>query len=83
MYQAGMVAPVVLAKGQDLTAERIKSVARENQIPIIENKPLARALYESVEVGGSVPHELYKAVAEILAHVYKLKNRKVPRSAAA
>ena len=82
MYQAGMVAPVVLAKGQDLTAERIKSVARENNIPIVENKPLARALYESVEVGGSVPHELYKAVAEILAHVYKLKNKKVARSAA-
>lgn len=82
MYQTGMVAPVVLAKGQDLTAERIKSVARENKIPIIENKPLARALYESVEVGGSVPHELYKAVAEILAHVYKLKNKNVSRAAA-
>ena len=82
MYQTGMVAPVVLAKGQDLTAERIKSVARENNIPIIENKPLARALYEAVEVGGSVPHELYKAVAEILAHVYKLKNRKISRAAA-
>ena len=83
MYQAGMVAPVVLAKGQDLVAERIKESARENNIPIIENKPLARALYESVEVGGSVPHELYKAVAEILAHVYKLKNRKIRPSAAA
>lgn len=82
MYQTGMVAPVVLAKGQDLTAERIKSVARESDIPIIENKPLARALYESVEVGGSVPQELYKAVAEILAHVYKLKHKNVSRAAA-
>ena len=83
MYQAGMVAPVVLAKGQDIVAQRIKDVARENQIPIIENKPLARALYETVEIGGTVPHELYKAVAEILAHVYKLKNKKVRPATAA
>ena len=83
MYQPGMVAPVVLAKGADLVAQRIKDAARENQIPIIENKPLARALYESVEVGGSVPQELYKAVAEILAHVYKLKNKNISRAKAA
>ena len=83
MYQAGMVAPIVLAKGQDLVAEKIKASARENKIPIIENKPLARALYESVEVGGSVPQELYKAVAEILAHVYKLKHKNVVPSRAA
>ena len=84
MYQAGMVAPVVLAKGQDLVAERIKKIARENRITIVENKPLARALYESVEVGGSVPHELYQAVAELLAYVYRLKKKKFrPSSAAA
>ena len=82
-YQTGMVAPVVLAKGQDLVAQRIKEVAKEHKIAIIENKPLARALYESVEIGGTVPHELYKAVAEVLAHVYKLKNKKIPRSNAA
>ena len=82
-YQTGMVAPVVLAKGQDLVAQRIKEVAKENRIPIVENKPLARALYEAVEVGGSVPHELYKAVAEVLAHVYKLKNKNVRSNAAA
>ena len=82
-YQTGMVAPVVLAKGQDLVAKRIKEVAKEHKIAIIENKPLARALYESVEIGGTVPHELYKAVAEVLAHVYKLKNKKIPRSNAA
>lgn len=75
MYQAGMVAPVVLAKGQDLVAEKIKAVARENRITIVENKPLARALYETVEVGGSVPQELYKAVAELLAYVYRLKKK--------
>ena len=84
MYEAGMVAPVVLAKGQDLVAERIKTIARENRITIVENKPLARALYESVEVGGSVPQELYKAVAELLAYVYKLKKKTFrPSSAAA
>ena len=84
MYQAGMVAPVVLAKGQDLVAEKIKTIARENQITIVENKPLARALYETVEVGGSVPQELYKAVAELLAYVYKLKKKKFrPSNAAA
>ena len=83
MYQQGMVAPIVLAKGADLVAQRIKDAARENNIPIIENKPLARALFETVEVGGSVPQELYKAVAEILAYVYKLKNKKIHRSNAA
>lgn len=81
MYQSGMVAPLVVAKGQDLVAERIKAIARENRITIVENKPLARALYESVEVGGSVPQELYQAVAELLAYVYKLKNKKINRAA--
>lgn len=81
MYQAGMVAPLVVAKGQDLVAERIKNIARENRVTIVENKPLARALYESVEIGGSVPHELYQAVAELLAYVYKLKNKKINRAA--
>lgn len=84
MYQPGMVSPVVLAKGQDLVAERIKNIARENRIMIVENKPLARALYEAVEVGETVPQELYKAVAEVLAYVYKLKNKKIrPSNAAA
>lgn len=82
-YKTGMVAPVVLAKGQDLVAQRIKNIAKENRIPIVENKPLARALYDAVEVGGTVPQELYKAVAEVLAHVYKLKNKKLNSSAAA
>ena len=82
-YKIGMVAPVVLAKGQDLVAQKIKEVAREHKIMIVENKPLARALYDSVEVGGAVPQELYKAVAEVLAHVYKLKNKKLNSSSAA
>ena len=74
-YESGMSAPVVIAKGQDLVAQKIKTIARENQVPIVENKPLARAIYASVEVGGLIPHELYKAVAEVLAYVYRLKHR--------
>lgn len=76
-YKKGMIAPIVLAKGQDLVAERIKQIAREHRIMIVENKPVARALYQSVEVGGMVPAELYQAVAEILAYVYRIKHRRV------
>ena len=76
-YKKGMIAPTVLAKGQDLVAERIKQIAREHRIMIVENKPVARALYESVEVGGTVPAELYQAVAEILAYVYRIKHRRL------
>jgi flagellar biosynthetic protein FlhB len=56
-------------------AQRIKEIARENNIPIRENKPLARALYKSVEVGDMIPEEMFQAVAAILAQVYKTKNR--------
>lgn len=66
-------APVVLAKGADLIAERIKEIARENHVPIRENVPLARALYKSVEVGDMIPEELYKAVATLLASIWKLR----------
>ena len=76
-YKKGMIAPTVLAKGQDLVAERIKQIAREHRILIVENKPVARALYEAVEVGDMVPSELYQAVAEILAYVYRIKHRRV------
>lgn len=67
-------APVVLAKGQDYIALRIKEIARENKIEIVENKPLARTIFETVEIGGRIPPELYQAVAEVLAFVYGLKN---------
>lgn len=80
MYKTGMVAPIIIAKGQDLVAQRIKQIARENKITIVENKPLARALYEAAEVGDTVPHELYQAVAEVLAYVYRLKKR-IPKQA--
>jgi flagellar biosynthetic protein FlhB len=68
-------APVVLAKGARLLAERIKEVAREHDIPIVENPPLAQALYYTVDIGQEIPVELYKAVAEILAFVYRLKRK--------
>lgn len=67
-------APIVLAKGVDHLAQKIKDVARENKVEIVENKPLARALYSTVDVGKEIPPELYQAVAEVLAFVYKLKN---------
>jgi flagellar biosynthetic protein FlhB len=66
-------APKVIAKGKNLIAKNIKKIAEENDIPIVENKPLARALYAEVELGAFIPANLYHAVAEVLAYVYKLK----------
>ncbi|MBQ7618489.1 MAG: flagellar biosynthesis protein FlhB [Desulfovibrio sp.] len=68
-------APVVLAKGTGHIAEKIKKIAREHNIPIRENVPLARALYKSCEIGDMIPEELYKAVAAILASIWRLKPR--------
>lgn len=68
-----MQAPVVVAKGADFIAEKIRNIARENDIPIIENKPLAQVLYKIVKVNSMVPEDLYKAVAEVLAFVYEQK----------
>lgn len=68
-------APIVVAKGQRLIAQRIKDIATEAHVPIVENVQLARALYVSVEVGQEIPADLYQAVAEILAYVYKLSHR--------
>lgn len=68
-------APIVIAKGEDYLAQRIKDVAREHKIEIVENKPLARMLYANVEVGEMIPPELYQSVAEVLAFVYKLKGK--------
>lgn len=68
-------APVVVAKGKDYLAQRIKEEAREHSVEIVENRQVARALYFFCEVGDEVPEDLYKAVAEILAYVYKLKKR--------
>lgn len=70
-YAEGMAAPELVAKGRDLIAEKIRQIAREHDIPLMENKPLAQALYKSVEVGDSIPAKLYQAVAELLALVYR------------
>lgn len=68
-------APMVIAKGIDHMAIRIKEIARENDVEIVENPPLARELYKTTEVGETIPEELYKAVAEVLAYVYRVKNK--------
>lgn len=67
-------APIVVAKGEDYLAQKIKEVARENNVEIVENKPLARMLYHNVDIGAEIPPELYQAVAEVLAMVYHMKN---------
>ena len=68
-------APYVIAKGEAYLAQKIKEVAKEHGVEIVENKPVARALYHNVEIGESVPPELYQAVAEILAFVYHLQGK--------
>jgi len=72
-----MNAPTVVAKGEGLIAQRIKELAKEHDVPVVENRPLAQTLYRTVEIGDEVPSSLYKAVAEVLAFVYRLKG-KVP-----
>lgn len=74
----GSSAPKVVAKGKNYVAARIRKRAIEAGIPIVENPPLARALYTSVDVGQEIPTHLYRAVAEILAYIYKLMNGKLP-----
>ena len=78
MYDALQAeAPVVVAKGQNILAEKIKKIAQEHDIPIMEDKPLARALYKNVDIGQTIPIALYQAVAEVLSYVYRLKGKAV------
>jgi flagellar biosynthetic protein FlhB len=72
---ATMTAPKVVAKGAGVIAHRIKEIAKENRIPLMEDKPLAQALYKTVEIGEEIPANLFQAVAEILAHVYSVKRK--------
>ena len=74
-----MGAPRIVAKGARLMAERIREAAVEHNVPIVENKPLAQALYKAVEIGAEIPSHLYKAVAELLAYVYHLNRAKGAR----
>jgi flagellar biosynthetic protein FlhB len=73
-----MAAPIVVAKGADAMAARIRQLALESGVPIVENKPLARLLYKEVDVGRPVPDKAYAAVAEVLAYVYQLKGKTIP-----
>lgn len=74
-YEQGMDAPVCLAKGQDVIALKIREIAGEHRIPIVENKPLARALHASVEIDQEIPPEHYKAVAEVIGYVMQLEGK--------
>lgn len=76
IYNSETPAPKVIAKGADAIAEKIKLIARENNIPVIENKPLARAIFKTIDIGQIIPRELYQAVAEVLSYVFRLKKRK-------
>ncbi len=76
---AKMRAPVVLAKGERITAEEIRSIAEELDLPVGENEPLARSIYRTTKVGQEVPPQLYQAAAEVLAFVYKLKRERAER----
>lgn len=74
-YESGMAAPVCVAKGLDAVALRIRAVAEENSVPVVENAPLARALYKAVDLDQDIPVEHYKAVAEVIGYVMRLRRR--------
>ena len=75
-YELGMSAPIVVAKGKDYLALRMKETAKKADVPIIENKPLARTLFKIVKEGEHIPEELYKAVSEVIRYVFAIKGRK-------
>jgi flagellar biosynthetic protein FlhB len=72
--QSEMAAPKVVAKGKNALAAKIRKIAAESAIPIVENRPLAQALYKSADVGGEIPPAFYRAVAEVLAYIYRVAN---------
>lgn len=75
-YELGMGAPVIVAKGVDFLALRMRETAKLADVPIVENKPLARAMYKTLEVGDEIPEGLYKAVSEVIRYVFRLKGKK-------
>jgi flagellar biosynthetic protein FlhB len=75
-YDGSHPAPVVVAKGQDLVAKQIRRMADESGVPIVPDPPLARSLYNSVEIGQMIPAELFAAVAQVLAFIYKMAGRR-------
>jgi flagellar biosynthesis protein FlhB len=70
-----MAAPQLVAKGADAVAEKIKEIARQHNVPVMENKPLARTIFKTLKIGHTVPRELFTAVAQVLSYVYKLKKK--------
>ncbi len=77
-----MPAPIVLAKGAGVLAQKIRRIALENEIPVVERKPLAQVLYKTVDVGDVIPPDQYQAVAEVLRYVYQLQGKEIPKAAA-
>lgn len=75
-YSDNLPAPQLIAKGADYMAEKIKEVARQHNIPIIENKPLARTIYKTMKIGQVIPRDLFVAVAEVLSYVFRLRRKK-------
>jgi flagellar biosynthetic protein FlhB len=80
-YSANLPAPQVIAKGAGAVALKIRELAKEHEIPIVENKPLARTMFKTLKIGQVIPRELFNAVAEVLAYVYKLRRKRRPSSA--
>lgn len=74
-YQKGWMAPMIVAMGADNVAQKIREIAKESKVPIVENKPLARTMFKTLKVGSVIPRELFQSVAEVLAYVYRLKNK--------
>ena len=78
-YEIGSTAaPRVVGKGKNYMAQRIRLQAIQNQIPIVENPPLAQALYQAADIGQEIPPHLYRAVAEVLAYIYRIMNERIP-----
>jgi flagellar biosynthetic protein FlhB len=76
IYEPGAAAPKLVAKGQDFIAEQIKELAREHKVPVVENVQLAQTLFKTVDIGREVPSDLYEAVAQVLAFVYRTYGRR-------
>ncbi len=76
LYQEGLEAPKVVAKGMNLIAQNIVRIAREHKVPVVQNPPLARALYHQVKLDQAIPETLYRAVAKVLAYVYQQRRQR-------
>jgi flagellar biosynthetic protein FlhB len=76
-YDAEMASPKVVAKGVDKVAQKIREIAKENDVPVVENPPLARGLYAAVDIDQEITPEFYKAVAEVIGFIYRMKRRKM------